>query len=105
MKGYKMVLLVNGGLFLFIALSGYMLGNVLEADADRCVARDPDNPRCTQTADAATTAFRVGPVLAVFGVVLLILGVFLGRPKPSDAEAIRAPSASASPSMAQDWTK
>jgi hypothetical protein len=79
MKGYRMVLLVNGGLLLFVALSALLLGNVLDRQAQDCESQDPVPRSCDQTRDAATTANSVAPILAAVGVLLLGLGAFLGR--------------------------
>lgn len=84
MKGYRMVLLVNGGLFLLTGLLGLVFALALQAQADRCASNDAATPRtCDQTSDAATTAFRVGPALLGAGFILLALALVLGRRQDS----------------------
>lgn len=103
MKGYRMVLLVNGGIFLFVAVNAVLLAQVLNSQADRCDRETPERGNCDQTRDTATTANRVAPFIAVVGVVLLGLGTFLGRPKA--AEGLGPGPASVGQRMPDYWTK
>ncbi|HEX9816647.1 MAG TPA: DUF167 domain-containing protein [Candidatus Thermoplasmatota archaeon] len=103
MKGYRMVLLVNGGIFLFIAVNAFLLAHVLTTQADRCDADPPARPDCDQTRDTATTALRVAPMIAAVGVILLVLGAILGRAK--HAEGLGPATPSSQQRMPEDWTK
>lgn len=105
MKGYRMVLLVNGGIFLFIAVSGFLLGETLATQAERCEAGTGDRSRCDQTRDTGTTALRVAPILAAAGVLLIVLGLVLGRKGPRGAQVLGAHVPVTSADMPDDWTK
>ncbi len=103
MKGYRMVLLVNGGIFLLVAVNAFLLAQVLNSQADRCTAETPERGNCDQTRDTATTATRVAPIIAAAGLVLLALGIFLGR--RAAAESLGPGDPSAAQRMPDDWTK
>lgn len=77
MKGYRMVLLVNGGILLFVAVSAFMLANVMSPDADDCQAEKAKT--CEQSRAFADNARNVSPYLLLLGVILLVLGLVLGR--------------------------
>lgn len=103
MKGYRMVLLVNGGIFLFVAMNAFLLAQVLNADAERCDAEASEPETCDQTRDTATTAQRVAPIIAAGGILLLVLGAVLGRAKSAEALGPRLPVDAQR--MSEDWTK
>lgn len=75
MKGYRMVLLVNAALFLLFGLLTYTYGLALRPEPG-C-----DTDACQQGHDAYATTQRVAPLLALVGLILLALGLILGRPK------------------------
>lgn len=103
MKGYRMVLLVNGGIFLFVAVNAFLLAQVLESQADRCDADPPARSNCDQTRDTAKTALRVAPIITGLGVLLLVLGTVLGRTK--SVEPLGPGASPAQERMPDDWTK
>lgn len=103
MKGYRMVLLVNGGIFLFVAVNAFLLAQVLTADADRCAAETSQPETCSQTRDTARTAKRVAPIIAGAGILLLLLGFFLGRRR--SAQPLGPTEASEHQRMPDDWNE
>lgn len=72
MKGYQMIFLVNGFLFLFAALATMAYGGAMRAQAAACVPPPPGEvgPDCDQMQQAADAVKRATPWLLVVSIVL-----------------------------------
>lgn len=72
MKGYQMVFLVNGLLFLFVSLATMAYAGAMRAQAAACAPPEPGQagPDCDQMRQAAEAAQRVSPWLLIVSIVL-----------------------------------
>ena len=83
MKGYRMVLLVNAGLFFLTSVGALLMSDAIANEAKRCRSDASEKPqRCADLESVAAGTRRSSPGLFVVALVLLALGVFLGRSKP-----------------------
>lgn len=75
MKGYELIVVVNGVLLLFIGLFGFLNGAFIEQKAGACQSND--GAECARQHEIGSTVLRVASFVAPAGILLLGLGAAL----------------------------
>jgi hypothetical protein len=77
MRGYELIVVVNGILLLFIGLFGFLNGAYIERKADRCNSGDAAD--CARQSEIGSTVRVVSSFVAPLGILLLGAGAILSH--------------------------